>query len=460
MPEDSGGEPLPPDPAARDPEAQSPAAQSPAARSPEARSPEAVSPEDLPRGIPSPEASSPQALFPRAVPVLPRLRMSACRRPAEGPDTEGDWLDVLVLRGGVIALVLCHAEGPGRGAAAAVRLRAALRELLQGGAGPAEALDGLAAAAAGPPAADRTTACVALLNPETGDLRYAAIGQPRPVVCTAAGTGGRLAGSAGESPGPGSPGPGAGHREAGTAVLPSGAVLLLYDGQATVQDENGTHRDGADQSGADPSGADRSGPAAGDGRPETAERAAAAVSVLMADQAPGGAADLADRVGPEVLAMLTRDGGTGPATVLAVHRLQMPVGGWSVDLPADPLALRGLRTRLRAWLRELGASAADRTDVELAVWEAAVNAIMHGRPETGTASVTVRTALDETGRAVIQVSDRGRWRPPESPEAGRRWPGGQGLRVIRQAADELDISPGPEGTTVTLRRSLSHPLPG
>ena len=390
------------------------------------------------------------------MPVLPRLRVSACRRPAaEEPETEGDWLDVLVLRGGVIALVLCRAEGPGRGAAAAVRLRAALRELLQGGAGPAEALAGLAAAAAGSPAAGRTTACVALLNPETGDLRYAAIGQPGPVVCTAAGTGGRLARSASGSPAPGPPGPGAGHREAGTAVLPSGAVLLLYYGPAPAQGENGTDRNGTGRK-----GADRTGPAEADRRPETAERAVAAVSALMADPAPGGAADLADRAGPEVLAMLTRYGGTGPAAVLAVHRLQMPVGGWSVDLPADPLALRGLRTRLRDWLRELGASAADRTDVELAVWEAAVNAIMHGRPETGTASVTVRTALDETGRAVIQVSDRGRWHPPEPPEAGRKWPGGQGLRVIRQAADELDITPGPEGTTVTLRRSLSHPLPG
>ena len=462
MPEDSGGEPLPPDPAARSPAARSPEAGSPGARSPEARSSEAASPGDLSRGIPSPDAlspdaSSPEALFPRAVPVLPRLRVSACRRPAAvGAGTDGEWLDVLVLPGGVLALVLGRTEGPGRGPAAAVRLRAALRELLQGGAGPAEALAGLAAAA-GSPAADRTTACVALLNPETGDVRYAASGQPRPVVCAAAGTGGRLARSASESPDPGPPGPGDARREAGTAVLPSGGLLLLYQGPVTVQDEDGTGR-------SRPAARDapRAGDAspAGNGRPETPERMAATVSALMADPAPGGEGDLADRAGPEVLAMLTRDAGTGPATVLAVHRLQVPVGGWSMDLPADPLALRGLRTRLRDWLRELGASAADRTDVELAVWEAAVNAIMHGRPETGTASVTVRTALDETGRAVIQVSDRGRWQPPEPPQAGRKWPGGQGLLVIRQAADDLDITPGPEGTTVTLRRSLSRPLPG
>ncbi|HEX9352753.1 MAG TPA: SpoIIE family protein phosphatase, partial [Streptosporangiaceae bacterium] len=220
MPEDSGGEPLPPDPAALSPEA----------RSPEARSPEALIPESL---------------FPQALPVLPRLRVSACRRPAAGgPGTEGDWLDVLALPGGVTALVLARADGPGGLIGpAAVRLRAGLRELLRGGAAPAEALDRLAAAAAGSPDVHRATACVALLAPETGDLRYAAIGQPRPVVCTAAGTHGHLARPASESPGPGSPGPGspgpfspgpgAGHREAGTAVLPSGAVLLLYYGSAT-----------------------------------------------------------------------------------------------------------------------------------------------------------------------------------------------------------------------------------
>jgi anti-sigma regulatory factor (Ser/Thr protein kinase) len=131
-----------------------------------------------------------------------------------------------------------------------------------------------------------------------------------------------------------------------------------------------------------------------------------------------------------------------------------------MNLPADPLALRDLRRRLRDWLGELGASLPDRTDVELAVWEAAVNAIVHGRPVAGPATVTVRAALDGAGRAVIEVSDRGRWRQPAPADPARRWPGGQGLMVIRQATDELEITPGPAGTTVTLRRRLSRPVPG
>jgi anti-sigma regulatory factor (Ser/Thr protein kinase) len=202
---------------------------------------------------------------------------------------------------------------------------------------------------------------------------------------------------------------------------------------------------------------------------EGARQVADAVSRALADEGRATAADLADRVGPAALAGLAGDGGAGAATgnggagaatALAGYRLEAPVAGWSMNLPAEPLALRQLRVRLRDWLAELGAAASDRTDVELAVWEAAVNAIVHGRPPAGDATVTVRAALDEAGQAVVQVSDRGRWRPPGSADPDRAWPGGQGLSVIRRAIDELDIVPGPTGTTVTMRRALSCPVQG
>jgi anti-sigma regulatory factor (Ser/Thr protein kinase) len=313
----------------------------------------------------------------------------------------------------------------------------------------AEALAAAGAAAAGRagPALGRGAAvCAAVLDPLTGNLRYAAAGLPVPVICAAADDPGGHAPLARQAParevparqvsagqvsagqvsaGHGSAGrvAGAAPVYAGNAVLPSGAVLLLYSGPAgrTVPD-----------------------------------RAAA----VLADRGGAAAADLADRMVPAVLAALTADGGGQPATVLAAHRLPAPVAGWSMNLPSDPVALRELRIRLRDWLRRLGVSQSDRTDVELAVWEAAVNAIVHGRPVAGPATVTVRAGLDAAGRAVIQVSDRGRWRPPGPADPDRRWPGGQGLLVIRQAADELDIAPSPNGTTVTVRRRLSRPVPG
>jgi anti-sigma regulatory factor (Ser/Thr protein kinase) len=219
--------------------------------------------------------------------------------------------------------------------------------------------------------------------------------------------------------------------------VPAGAVVLLCCGR--------------------PGLTDRESPAAG------ARQVAGAVSLALADRAVADegratAADLADRVGPAALAGLTGHGGAGAATMLAAYRLGAPVAGWSMSLPAEPLALRQLRSRLRDWLQELGAAASDRTDLELAVWEAAVNAIVHGRPPAGDATITVRASLDDAGRAVIQVSDRGRWRPPGSADPGRAWPGGQGLSVIRRVTDEMDIAPGPAGTTVTMRRALSRPV--
>jgi anti-sigma regulatory factor (Ser/Thr protein kinase) len=438
MPQDSGGEPPPPGRRAAG-RAASPRPEP--ERSSASTSPEIPVPGDLfPAGQPPethvPDAPLPDPLFPGALPVLPRLRLSACRRPAAERDTDGDWLDVLVLPDGATALVIGHVEGSGgpTGAVAA-RLRAALRDALRGGVALVDAL--AAAAGRGGPALGRGAAvCAAVLDPLTGNLRYATAGLPVPVICAAVGDPGGHAPLARQAPARqvsadqvsashASAGrvSGAAPVYAGNAVLPSGAVLLLYSGPAVRT---------------------------------VADRAAS----VLADPGSAAAADLADRMVPAVLAALTADGGGQPATVLAAHRLPAPVTGWSMNLPSDPVALRELRIRLRDWLRGLGVSQSDRTDVELAVWEAAVNAIVHGRPVAGPATVTVRAGLDVAGRAVIQVSDRGRWRPPGPPDPDRRWPGGQGLLVIRQAADELDITPGPDGTTVTVRRRLSRPVPG
>jgi anti-sigma regulatory factor (Ser/Thr protein kinase) len=442
MSQDSGGEPPPP---GRRAAGRAAGPRPEPERSSAATSPEIPVPGDLfPAGQPSethvPDAPVPDPLFPGALPVLPRLRLSACRRPAAERDTGGDWLDVLVLPDGTTALVIGHVEGSsGPAGAIAARLRAALRDALRAGVALVEALAAAGAAAAGRagPALGRGAAvCAAVLDPLTGNLRYATAGLPVPVICAAAGDAGGHAPLARQAPAREVPSRqvSAGHTSAGrgsaaapvyagNAVLPSGAVLLLYSGPAarTVTDR--------------------------------------AASVL-ADRGSAAAADLADRMAPAVLDALTADGPGQPATVLAAHRLPAPVAGWSMNLPSDPVALRELRIRLRDWLRGLGVSQSDRTDVELAVWEVAVNAILHGRPVAGPATVTVRAGLDAAGRAVIQVSDRGRWRSPGPPDPDRRWPGGQGLLVIRQAADELDIAPGPDGTTVTVRRRLSRPVPG
>jgi anti-sigma regulatory factor (Ser/Thr protein kinase) len=167
----------------------------------------------------------------------------------------------------------------------------------------------------------------------------------------------------------------------------------------------------------------------------------------MADSDGAAAAGTADRMCAAVAEQLAEWGDGDEVMVLAAHRLREPGAGWSMEFPANPRALAGLREGLHGWLEELGVRESDCTDVELAVWEAAVNATVHGRPRLGTGTVRVSAGLDGAGSAVIRVSDRGQWRIGDSLAPGHGWSGGRGLSVISQVSDELSISPGPGGTT-------------
>ena len=84
----------------------------------------------------------------------------------------------------------------------------------------------------------------------------------------------------------------------------------------------------------------------------------------------------------------------------------------------------------------------DGADVELAVWEAAVNAAGHlGGPGWAPASSGSGLALMVLAAPSSRCSDRGQWRVNNAPASGRGWSGGRGLSVISQVSDELSISP-------------------
>jgi anti-sigma regulatory factor (Ser/Thr protein kinase) len=335
---------------------------------------------------------------------------------------------VFALPGGVIALTVgdaAAARGP-EAVAGTSELRTVVRDALMDGATPLAALSYLDAFAARFPATRGATLCLGLLDPVSGAIRYASAGQPMPLVCAPAGRATFL------TPARGGPlGVGAQPAAIASAVLPpQTALLLCFDGlagRAGVPAHRGT------------------------------ERFAAAVTSAFAteDSQDTSFADHMCRAVADRLAG-RRDG--GDVTVVAAHRLAERAPGWSLELPAEPLALRQLRARVRAWLRELGATPRDREDTELAVYEAAANAVVHGRPAHGPAQVTVQAGFDETGGVVIAVSDRGRWRPGASPDLAGGRSGGRGLSVISKVTDELTIAPSPAGTTVTLRRALSHPV--
>jgi anti-sigma regulatory factor (Ser/Thr protein kinase) len=263
------------------------------------------------------------------------------------------------------------------------------------------------------------TAWVAQLDPATGELRYASAGHASPLVCAPGGEAAFLP-----------PRDSAEAQPEGSARtdVPPGGVLVLYPGTATrAQDADST----------------------GGSQRRLADLAAL---VMAADAAE--AADTADRMCAAVAGQLAEWSDGDAVMVLAAQRLREPAADWSMEFPADPRALAGLREGLHGWLEELGVQESDRTDVELAVWEAAVNATVHGQPTVGTGTVRVWAGLDGAGSAVMRVTDRGRWRVGDTEASGHGRSGGRGLSVISQVSDELSISPGPGGTTVTMRRRL------
>jgi serine/threonine-protein kinase RsbW len=129
-------------------------------------------------------------------------------------------------------------------------------------------------------------------------------------------------------------------------------------------------------------------------------------------------------------------------------------------LAADLTAAATVRTRLAAWLTELGWPPAHRDDLVLAVNEAVSNSIEHGygmRPGTPGRPGVVEVAAEimTTGgerRVEIAVRDRGTWRTPPRLRDHRR----HGIPIMKVCAEDCVVDGTAYGTTVVLR---SRPVP-
>jgi anti-sigma regulatory factor (Ser/Thr protein kinase) len=129
-----------------------------------------------------------------------------------------------------------------------------------------------------------------------------------------------------------------------------------------------------------------------------------------------------------------------------------PVGDrFELELPTNPEALASMRSLLRRWLRHAHGSDQEIAEITTACGEAATNAIEHAGAGGGAPFQLVGTV---EGRAVeITVRDRGAWRAPRDGDQGR------GLSLMRALMDTVDVAPGPDGTTITMRRSLNGSEP-
>ncbi len=352
-----------------------------------------------------------RSLLPERMPRLPGLEVAARYQPAASEsEVGGDWYDVIAMPGGRVGLVMGDVAGKGLAAASMVgRLRSAMRAYALEGHEPAQVVDRLNQLVwSEVDHGQMTTLLYAVLDASDGVVTWVNAGHLPMLAVTSDGIARFL-------DGPSSVPLGVMSYPAYEAVetpMPVGGTVLLYtDGLI-----------------------ERPGELLDDGL----ERLAAA-----ARGERGGAEELCDNV----LDALVPAGGASDDVALLALRSPRLTERFSLELGSDPGELAAMRSLMRRWLRHAESSDAEIAEILTATGEAAANAIEHGGAIAGGPPFEVVGALDD-GAVEITVSDKGSWR------AGTRVEGGRGLILMRALMDSVDVDPGPDGTTVRMRRNI------
>ena len=352
-----------------------------------------------------------RSLLPDRLPDLPGLSVAARYLPAaEEAEVGGDWYDVIPIPGGRVGLVMGDVAGKGLAAASMVgRLRSALRAYALEGHDPATALgqlNRLLWTETGD--SEMATLLYAIVDPGEEAIRWVNAGHMPPLMVGPEGAPELLDGAhsvpLGVLPFP--------SFDEASAPMPAGSSVVLYT-------------DGLIE------------------RPG-----------VVIDDGMALLAQVVDGVGPEpellcdhVLATLVPDGNASDDVALLALRNVPMTNRIHNEFEAAPEALASMRGLLRRWLRHAGAGDQETAEIVTACGEAATNAIEHAGA-AGDVPFEVAGRLE--GRRVdLTVRDRGAWRSPRQGDRGR------GLSLMRALMDQVEVSPGPDGTRVRLRRELS-----
>ncbi|GAA2883706.1 hypothetical protein GCM10010472_47290 [Pseudonocardia halophobica] len=377
-----------------------------------------------PERDPAPPGDAPPAHLPATLPLLADLRLAALWVPAaplgltalpsaDGAAPAGDWLDVVPLPDGRLALAVGDLVGPAPRPGAVTGLRTVLRQALHTAPTLTEALEQIDRAAGIDDALHGASLTVVVVGPD-GELEHARGAHPPALV---SGPGG-LAPLPGQAYGP--LGVGAAPPVPATAQLARGETLLLYSDDLVE-------------------GRGRTSPGRGPGQevlldPEAPVDDPAAVCARLAARAPRGG-----------------------VAVLAAHRRLVPVEPLRLVLPVDPFALSPLRETVTRWLEAAGVAPRTVVAAPMVVSELAANAIEHAYPEGSDGEIRIGAELTGAGLC-ITVADDGTWQPPEEDAADDDEEAGFGLAVVRDLCDALVVEPGPAGTTVTAVLAVGRPV--
>ncbi|MBY8870685.1 SpoIIE family protein phosphatase [Micromonospora sp. PLK6-60] len=346
-------------------------------------------------------------LGPAQLPAGFAVRYSPAARPLK---VGGDWYDTVELPDGRIGIVVGDCVGHGLRAATVMgQLRSACRALLLQDPSPAGTLMALDRFAALLPGAASATVFCGVLDPATGELRYASAGHPPAIVVHPDGTTQLL--EAGRSR-PLAVQPGRQRPEA-TTVVPARATLMLYtDGLVERRRQ-----------------------------PLTTGIASATAAIQQGRGAP------VESLASQVMEQLTPDGGYDDDVALLLYRHPGPL---ELDFPAESTHLATVRSALRGWLDRCGLEPANAYNVLVAAGEACANAIEHGHRDSPGGLIRLRAAA--TADALrLSVTDTGHWRIPDPPAGSHR---GRGLVLMRALMDSITVIPGATGTTVDMQARI------
>lgn len=373
-----------------------------------------------------------EAMLPSKLPVLPGVRIAARYLPAVADEPAGaDWFDAFPLPDGRIALMVGDVADRGTAASAAMgRLRAVLTHALTVQQDLAAVLIAADRFAAGDAALGTTTLCIGVLNPADWAFSYATCGHPPPLLTDSGGTARFLPGTGARPLGAGVDSP-----VLRSAVLAPGDVLLLYS-------------DGL---------VERAGRTLDDGMADLA--IVAGDSVANRSLRTWAAGTPAERASQLTVELLTRAGYADDVTTLAAWRQPVPLPPLTIESPASRDAVPTLRRAFGDWLESLGIALGDRHLAELSIAEVVTNAVDHAYPPGMPGPVRLEAAVGADAYLETRISDRGRWRVPDTSEKEH----GQGLSVALQFADELRVSHPPQGTAEPLGArgtvvAMRHPL--
>jgi integral membrane sensor domain MASE1/anti-sigma regulatory factor (Ser/Thr protein kinase) len=350
-----------------------------------------------------------RSLLPDRLPELPGVALAARYVPA-GADMAvgGDWYDVVELPSGHVGLAIGDVAGHGLKAASTMgQLRMALRAYALEEPSPAKVVSRLDRLVSRLLVSEIVTLVYLVLDLDSGMVHFANAGHPPPLVVGSEGQTSYLEDGLGSPLGCDEPGLPV---EGNFRLTPDSTLLLFTDG--LVERRGISIHEGLER-----------------------------LRTLATDCGQ----DI-EALCEKLLRSMVEDDTADDVALLAIRPVPL-TGRQLLRMLAEPRVLAPLRQTLRRWLRESDANPQVVNDILLACGEVCANVIEHAY---GAKEGPLEISLDvRDGTAEVIVRDRGCWRRSSGLD------GGHGLPLIQELMESVELSGGPHGTVVRMRRRIS-----